>query len=118
VLFALDTIVLAALPRFGVIPDLALRIGGLPLLAGVGYEILRFGASHGGVLSVLNKIGLWTQKLTTRQPDRSQIEVAIAALTAALTAEGQPLPAGSQALAVRPIPEAGDLASATIATSA
>ena len=117
ILFALDTIALAALPRFGLAPDLFLRIAGLPLLGGIGYEVLRFGASHGGVLSVLNKIGLLTQKLTTSQPDRDQIEVAIAALEAALRAEGQPLPAGSTQIQTRPIPKAEETAVAHASSS-
>lgn len=58
----------------------------LPLVAGVSYEILKFaGKSNNKAVKILTKPGLFLQKLTTREPDESQIEVALAALTAVLT---------------------------------
>jgi uncharacterized protein YqhQ len=61
----------------------------IPLIAGIGYEILRLGARYygfGPVRMVLQP-GLWLQRLTTRQPSLGQIEVAIAAMEAVLRAE-------------------------------
>lgn len=58
----------------------------LPVVAGVSYEILKFmGRSKSKVVCVLTKPGLWLQLLTTREPDESQLEVAIASLEAVLT---------------------------------
>lgn len=58
----------------------------LPLVAGVSYEILKFmGRSKSKIICVLTKPGLWLQLLTTREPDESQLEVAIASLEAVLT---------------------------------
>ena len=58
----------------------------LPVVAGVSYEIIKFaGRSKSKVVRVLIMPGLWLQKLTTREPDLSQLEVAIAALKAVLT---------------------------------
>lgn len=58
----------------------------LPVVAGVSYEMLKFaGKSKNKVIKVLTIPGLFLQKLTTREPDESQIEVAIAALKAVLT---------------------------------
>ncbi len=58
----------------------------LPVVMGVAYEVIRFSARH--VDSVLGHWivlpGLWLQRVTTKEPDGSQIEVAIAALTAAV----------------------------------
>jgi uncharacterized protein YqhQ len=105
ILALIDTLILALLPRFGTVPDLALRLFGLPLLAGVAYEVLRFGANREGLMSVLNRIGIATQRLTTAQPDEAQLEVALAALQLCLAAEGEPLPEGSTLIAVQPIPD-------------
>jgi len=53
----------------------------LPLVAGISYEWLRLaGRSKSVLLRLLAGPGLWLQKLTTREPDEDQIEVALAAL--------------------------------------
>ena len=72
-------------------PDLWLRITSrivlLPVVAGIAYEIIRYAGRHVGEQALVSAIvlpGMWLQKLTTRQPDDSQIEVAIAALQAVL----------------------------------
>ncbi len=59
----------------------------LPLLASVSYEFLKFSAhcrERRGALAWLAWPGLQTQRLTTRPPDDAQVEVALAALRAAL----------------------------------
>lgn len=57
----------------------------LPIVAGVSYEIIKFaGRSQNKCVSLLTKPGLWLQKLTTREPDDSQLEVAIASLKAVI----------------------------------
>lgn len=70
-------------------PDLWLRIASrvvlLPVVAGIAYEIIRFaGRSESRLVRAAILPGLWLQKLTTRQPDDQQVEVAIRALLAAL----------------------------------
>lgn len=59
-----------------------MRILLLPAVAGISYEVLRLSAKHGGsgFYRVLVAPGLLLQRLTTREPDLSQIEVAIASL--------------------------------------
>jgi len=58
----------------------------LPLVAGISYELLKFaGRSENKVVCVLRQPGMLLQKLTTREPDDSQIEVAIEALKNVLT---------------------------------
>ncbi len=56
------------------------RIVAIPLIAGIGYEMLRLGArfEDSAFMRALMAPGLWLQKITTKQPDRDQIEVAIA----------------------------------------
>lgn len=53
----------------------------LPAVAGVSYEFIRLaGRSDSKVIEILSKPGLYLQKLTTREPDESMIEVAIASV--------------------------------------
>ena len=68
---------------------IASRILGVPLIAGVGYEWIRYMARHrqNPVVKLMLVPVLATQKLTTRVPDESQLEVAIAAFNAAREGE-------------------------------
>ena len=58
------------------------RIVLIPLIAAISYEIMRLSAAHSGnkIVSALFLPGLALQKMTTREPDDSQLEVAITAL--------------------------------------
>lgn len=59
------------------------RIVLLPLIAAIGYELIRFAAAHVGSNKIVRAImspGLALQSLTTREPNDRQIEVAIEAL--------------------------------------
>ena len=82
------------------------RIALVPVIAAVAYEILRFGARHRDKawLRWLYLPGIWLQGITTRQPDDSMIEVAIASMREALAANGEEPPAGSWDPPRRPIP--------------
>jgi uncharacterized protein YqhQ len=65
------------------------RLAGIPIIAGVAYELLRWSGTRpdGTLAKVLAAPGIWLQKLTTARPDESQIEVAIASLLVALDDE-------------------------------
>ncbi len=55
----------------------------IPVIAGISYEIIRLaGRSSGPFISILSAPGLWLQRITTREPDASMCEVAIAAVEA------------------------------------
>ena len=71
------------------------RIALIPVIAAVSYEIIRFAGAHRRAWfgRALAAPGLLLQRITTRQPDEAQIEVAIAAMTAALEADRRPPPA-------------------------
>ena len=58
----------------------------VPLVAGLAFEILRLSARHQNAAWIKPFIlpGLWLQKITTREPDEAQIEVALASVKAAL----------------------------------
>jgi uncharacterized protein YqhQ len=61
----------------------------LPLIAGLGYEFIKYSAKHceSALINWLMMPGLWLQKLTTREPSDDQIEVAIKALNEAIAME-------------------------------
>ena len=76
--------------RLGFVVRFARGILILPLITGLSYEALK-GLAHrdGPLVRALRWPGLMMQKLTTRQPDDAQIEVAIAAMEAALALSAQ-----------------------------
>ena len=60
---------------------LVLRILLVPVIAGVSYEVLRLaGNSDSKFMDIVSRPGLWLQHLTTREPDASMVEVAIASV--------------------------------------
>ncbi len=61
----------------------------IPLIAGLSYEFLRLSAKmkHNLIMHILIQPGLLLQRLTTREPDEAQIEVAIRALEEVLVIE-------------------------------
>ena len=62
---------------------LVLRILLVPVIAGVSYEVLRLaGNSDSKFMDIVSRPGLWLQHLTTREPDASMVEVAIASVEA------------------------------------
>ncbi len=72
----------ALLPRVDmVILRVLMRLALLPVVAGISYELIKWaGRSSNVCVKWLSKPGLWLQKLTTREPDESMIEVAIASM--------------------------------------
>src|SRR3954454_23715291 len=82
------------------------RILLIPVIASLAYELLRFGARHRDTiwLKWLYLPEIWLQGITTKQPDDSMIEVAIASMREALKANGEEAPPGSLDPERRPIP--------------
>jgi uncharacterized protein YqhQ len=64
----------------------AARVVLMPLIAGLAYEVIRFSARHlkNPVCRLLTRPGMWLQKITTKEPDDTQLEIAITALREAL----------------------------------
>jgi uncharacterized protein YqhQ len=62
------------------------RVVLIPLIAGLAYEVIRFSARHlkNPICRVLIQPGLWLQRITTKEPDDRQLEVALIALKEAL----------------------------------
>ena len=76
-------------------PDLWLlvlsRVLLLPVISALGYEVIYFGARHTSniFVKIILAPGMWVQSFTTREPDNSQLEVAIAAMKAAVEADNE-----------------------------
>lgn len=88
VMLLLSIVVSASLPA-GLWDNLFLRfltkVAIIPLIVGIGYEITIYSGTHDNLLlRILTAPGLWFQRITTREPDEKEIEVAIVALKAAL----------------------------------
>jgi uncharacterized protein YqhQ len=98
-------------PSLGV--RIALRLLALPVVAGVAYEVIRLAGKYRNVpwLQILVAPGLWTQRLTTREPSSDMVEVAIRALDAVIRRETEVVPARTvvRALPEKPIAEPAPL---------
>ncbi len=69
----------------------AAKILVLPITVGLGFEFIMYAGRHNNVLvKILSAPGLWMQRLTTKEPDESMLEVAIAALKGAMPDEFPP----------------------------
>ncbi len=65
------------------------RLALLPLVAGLAYELSRFSGQHidNKLVRIMVTPGMWLQRATTREPDDSQVEVALAAINGLLQAD-------------------------------
>ena len=60
-----------------------LRVLLMPVVAGISYEIIRLaGRSNFFLVRIISAPGMWIQRMTTREPDKGMVEVAIAAVEA------------------------------------
>ena len=58
-----------------------IRLLVLPLVVGIGFEYIMFAGKHDNIVTrIFSAPGLWFQRITTREPDEKQLEVAITAL--------------------------------------
>lgn len=75
-----------------------MHVAVLPLIAGIAYELLRFAGKFRDNKAVMTLFlpGLWTQYITTSEPNDGQIEIALASLQACLDGESslKPAPTG------------------------
>jgi hypothetical protein len=106
VVIALSIFAFALVGRQEAVIMVGSRIVLIPVIASVGYEILRFGARHRGnpVIRAVMLPGILVQKITTRQPTDDMIEVAIVSMEQAIEADGSALPDGSGSLERHPLP--------------
>ena len=104
VVLVVNLIVFALLPRPVWYLRFPLHLAVIPLVAGIAYEIIKFAGKfrRNPLVMAVFAPGMATQYLTTREPDASQIEVALAALFSVMEAEGH-LPASAQADPPEPV---------------
>jgi uncharacterized protein YqhQ len=85
----LDAMMIYLLGGLTVATRLLTHLPFIPVVGGLSYEVIRFSARHTTTWwgKALIAPGLWLQRITTREPDASQVEVAIVALRCALGME-------------------------------
>lgn len=65
-----------------------IKVAIVPLICGVGYEVLRMCGRHNNIFTrIISAPGVWMQRITTKEPDDSMLEIAIAALSEVLSEE-------------------------------
>jgi uncharacterized protein YqhQ len=89
IVMLLTVVVYTAFGSHGLLWGIVFRLVAVPVIAGLSYEMLRLGARYPRSLLIrgLMAPGLWLQKITTRPPDRDQIDVAIRSFREVLRAE-------------------------------
>ena len=86
----ISILLFACLPKFesnflGIFLRVLTRLALMPVVAGLSYEVIKLaGRSKNKCVTWFTKPGLWLQRLTTREPDESQIEVAIESMKAVI----------------------------------
>ena len=89
----LVSIILFSIIKFdSLLFNFLVRLALIPLVAGLSYEIIRLSArkESGAFFKMITRPGVWLQNVTTKEPDDSQLEVAIDALKESLKLEPNP----------------------------
>lgn len=90
VVAVISVLVFSLLGRPGIVWRILSRIALIPVVAGLGYEAIKFGAAHQNnrLVRWILAPGMALQRLSTRDPDLDMLEVAITALQRVLAEEG------------------------------
>jgi uncharacterized protein YqhQ len=109
VVIALSIIAFGLVGRQEPVVMITSRVLLIPVIAAVGYELLRWGARHRSnpIIRAIMWPGILVQMITTRQPTDDMIEVAIVSMEQALEADGEAIPTGSAPLERSPLPPPG-----------
>ena len=91
IVMLVSIIVFMFLGKPDVIVERLIRLAFVPLIGGISYEFIRLSemASRNPISRLFILPGLWLQKITTKEPDDSQLEVALVALRCALDMDPQ-----------------------------
>lgn len=82
----ISVIVFSFLSWDNIIVRMLTKLALMPVVAGLAYEVIKLAGRYDNkVMGIVNKPGLWLQRLTTKEPDDSQIEVALRSLTEVMT---------------------------------
>jgi len=91
VVMLVSIILFSAIKFDSLLFNFLVRIALIPVVAGISYEIIRLSArkESGAFFKTITRPGVWLQNVTTKEPDDSQLEVAIEALKESLKLEPQ-----------------------------
>jgi uncharacterized protein YqhQ len=92
-------------PPLGLLARIGTRLLLLPIIAGIAYEFIRFSARHqdNALIRFISRPNMALQRLTTREPDETMLEVALIALQHVLAYErGEPVPTADLRLSEAP----------------
>jgi len=105
VVILVSIVVFSVVGRQAIPVMVASRIVLIPVIAGISYELLRFGARHrdSRIVRWIFEPGIWVQKITTKQPTDDMLEVAIVSLEQALLADDEALPDGAGRIGRSPL---------------
>jgi len=89
IVMIISIFIFSFLGRPGIITRIISRIALIPIVAGLAYEAIRLLSKYQdrGLANILALPGLLLQRITTQEPDDSQLEVAVAALKGSLKEE-------------------------------
>ncbi len=98
IVMAINIAVFSLLPRPALLLRFPLHIAMIPIVAGISYEVLKFAGKfrRNPLVMAVFAPGMWSQYLTTREPDPAHVEVSLAALRSVLEAEGHLAPLAQQ----------------------
>jgi uncharacterized protein YqhQ len=114
IVIALSIVAFSLVGQQSVVVMVGARIVLIPVIAAIGYELLRLGGRHRAnpIIQIVMYPGILVQMITTKRPTDDMIEVAIVSMEQAILADGETLPAGSAAFDRKPLPMAAAEASA------
>ncbi|MBR2672454.1 MAG: DUF1385 domain-containing protein [Oscillospiraceae bacterium] len=89
IVIAVSILVSSLITTESTLARVGLKLLLLPVVMGISYEIIKYSGSHDNWLGrALAAPGLWVQRLTTREPDDDQIEVAMTSFLKVLPEDG------------------------------
>ena len=99
-----------------------IRLGILPILMGIGYEVIMLAGKHDNIVTrIISAPGMWVQRITTKEPTEDMLEVAIVSIKCALRDDFPEFKEFFEAKAWEPAPKEpspeGDEAEANVATA-
>ena len=99
-------IIKQVIPGLGTLTYTVIRLLILPLVMGIGYEIIMVAGKHDNIVTrIISAPGLWVQRITTKEPTLDMLEVAIVSIKCALRDDFPEFEEYHRLRAWEPIPE-------------
>lgn len=88
VILIISILVGTLIPHTNTLLRVALKLLVLPVIVGIGFEFIMYAGKHDNIVTkIFSAPGLWMQRITTKEPDDSMMEVAIISIKCALRKE-------------------------------